>query len=137
MIPIDRELSAKTYSDYTMGSGYARLRSTCILPINLRHFHHERHSLAAPLHRFEGNWCGEPAHGVYMLDGDTFQFCYEHGSINPPAKFGAGPGSKNLLLIYKWEPRPEDKGKPGPGTMPPFIESRPWGWPQSIPTSRR
>ena len=64
------------------------------------------------------NWYGEPAHAVYTLNKDTFQFCYEHGSKNSPAKFGAGPGSKNLLLIYKREPAPEDKGTPGRGTTP-------------------
>ena len=34
---------------------------------------------AAKPQRLTFDWYGGRALGVYMLDGDTFQFCYEHG----------------------------------------------------------
>ena len=65
---------------------------------------------AAKPKRITFDWYGGRAVGVYTLDGDTFQFCYEHGSKAPPAEFGAGPGSKNLLLVYKRQPAGKDGG---------------------------
>lgn len=76
--------------------------------------------------RITFNWPSNgKAHGIYDLEGDTFRFCYTPGSKDPPAQFGAGPGSKNVLLVYKRQ-QPA-KAEPAAGTLPPFIESRPWG----------
>ena len=67
----------------------------------------------------EGDAAGQPALGIYALDGDTLRLCYVMPGGNRPKAFESTPGSKAFLVTWKraaTEPEKRGKGEPGAGS---------------------
>ena len=73
----------------------------------------------------EGDAAGQPALGIYSLDGDTLRMCYVMPGGARPAKFESAPGSKAFLVTWKRvpnapeKPRDEQTPPPVPGALQP------------------
>jgi uncharacterized protein (TIGR03067 family) len=63
----------------------------------------------------EGDAAGQPALGIYAVDGDTLRMCYVMPGGAQPKEFESAPGSKTFLVTWKRAaPETEKSGKDAP-----------------------